>query len=232
MGLTLPSELTEPLGWIGLNRPQADEEKLFENGQTWIDHGSKLRQQAQQANGAARSVPASNSGEPIDAFAKFWDGDDGPGRNTELEATACELIGVGLIVMAAITLAMKIYFITQLITLIIEVAQAIATAIVSFGATLAEVPGFIAATRVFCKEALDKIISMVRKEIAKLLEQAKNLFKDVKKLGKEGKELAKHFKKDPDKALAELKREFTGGRCVAVLGQGRRRGPNAQVRRG
>jgi hypothetical protein len=210
VGLTLPSELTEPLGWIGLTWPQADEEKLFGNGQVWIDHGSKLRQQGQAANDAANSVLNQNSGESIDAFAKFWNGDDGPGKNLEDEAGACELIGFGLIVMAGITLAMKIYFIAQLIVLLIEVAQAIATAFASFGATMAEVPGFVAATRVFCKEALDKLIKAVREQIAKLFEQARNLFKNVKQLGKEGKALAKKFKEDPAKALAQLKKEFTG----------------------
>ena len=83
-------------------------------------------------------------------------------------AAAAELIGAGLIVMAGITLALKIAYIAQLVILAIEVAQAIATAFVTFGATTAEIPGFIAATRAICREALNKVISMVEREIAQL----------------------------------------------------------------
>jgi hypothetical protein len=179
MGIELPGELTEPLGWIGLIWPQADEDKLFEAGQTWISYGSTLRAQAQQADATAQSVWGEHEGAAIDAFRTWWTAHEGPGANLPDNATAAELIGAGLIVMAGITLALKILFIAQLIILAIEVAQAIATAFATFGATTAEIPGFVAATRAICREALDKVISMVEKEIARLFEQAAKLFERV-----------------------------------------------------
>jgi hypothetical protein len=195
MGLELPDWLTEPLGWIGLTWPQADEEKLFEDGQVWINFGSTLRGQAQDANSTAQKVWTDNHGESINAFEKWWNADDGPAKNLEDEAIAAELIGAGLIVFAAITLAMKIAFIVQLIILIVEVAQAIATAFATFGATTAEIPGFIAATRVICRELINKVIAMVEREIAKLFEKAAKLLEKVgaKDLSKGAGKMAEKF---------------------------------------
>ena len=195
MGLELPGYITEPLGWIGMTWPEADEDKLFESGQTWINYGTSLRTQAQQANLIAQKIPSEHQGEAVDDFTKWWNAEDGPGRNLAENAAAAELIGAGLIVMAAITLALKIAFIAQLVILAIEVAQAIATAFVSFGATTAEIPGFVAATRAICREALNKVISMVEREIAKLFEQAAKLLEKVgaKDLAGRGEKVAGRF---------------------------------------
>jgi hypothetical protein len=55
------------------------------------------------------------------------------------------------------------------------VGQAIATAVVSFGASTAEIPGFIALTRFACRELINKAIQTVEREIAKLFVQAAKL---------------------------------------------------------
>jgi hypothetical protein len=103
--------------------------------------------------------------------------EDGPSRRLAEDAAAALLIGGALMAFAAITLALKIAFIVQLIILAVEVAQAIATAFATFGATTAEVPGFIAATRVICRELIDKAVQAVEHEIARMLEQAAKLLK-------------------------------------------------------
>jgi hypothetical protein len=41
---------------IGLTWPEADEDKLYADGRAWIDYGSQLRAQAEQADTAARQV--------------------------------------------------------------------------------------------------------------------------------------------------------------------------------
>jgi hypothetical protein len=195
MGLELPGYVTEPLSWIGMSWPEADEDKLFEAGQTWLEYGNTLRSQAQQANSIAQKIPSEHQGEAVDEFVTWWNTDDGPGRNLDENASAAELIGAGLIVMAGITLALKIAYIAQLVILAIEVAQAIATAFFSFGATTAEIPGFVAATRAICREALNKVISMVEGEIARLFEQAAKLLEKVgaKDLSGKSKQLAGRF---------------------------------------
>jgi hypothetical protein len=172
--ITLPHELTEPLSWIGLIWPEADEDQLTADGHAWIEYGSRLRAHAEQANAAARPLWTDNYGESIDAFEQWWTG-EGPGKHLESAATAVELIGGALIAMAGITVALKLGYIAQLTALAVEVGQAIATAFASFGATLAEVPGWIALTRMACRALLDKALAMVEREIAALLKRAATL---------------------------------------------------------
>lgn len=179
MSIELPSELTEPLGWIGLIWPQADEDKLFAAGRTWFAYGTALRGHAGEANAAAQRVAGDNEGAALDAFVSWWNAGDGPGPNLGDNATAAELIGAGLMVMGTITLALKLLFIAQLIALAAEVAQAIATAFVSFGATTAEIPGFVALCRVVLNEAIEKVVGLVEREIAELFEKAAALLEKV-----------------------------------------------------
>lgn len=177
MGLTLPSELTEPLSWIGLDWPAADEDKLFEAGQAWIAFGQNLHSEAQPAQQAAQQVLAVTEGAAADAFREWWSADGGPDRRFPDDAEAALLIGAALVAFAAITLALKINFIVQLTILAIEIAQAIATAVVSFGATLAEAPGFIAATRIVVRRLIKQVIEHVQTVIKGIFEKAKALLK-------------------------------------------------------
>ena len=181
MGLQLPGWLTEPLSWIGLTWPEADEELLFEAGQQWIAFAGQLRTVAQSANGAAESVWTENEGFSVDAFRAWWNKDDGPRARLMEDAVAAEVIGCALIVFAGVTLALKIAFIVQLTILAIEVAQAIATAVATFGATTAEVPGFIAATRIVCRQLLKEAVTHVQTVIKDILKKAENLLKKVDK---------------------------------------------------
>jgi len=179
VGLELPGALTEPLSWIGLTWPEADEELLFQAGQQWIEYGGQLQQISQRANTSASSVWTANEGETADAFERWWTKDDGPQLRLAEDAIAAEVIGGALIVFAVVTLAMKIAFIVQLMILAIEVAQAIATAFVTFGASTAEVPGFIAATRVICRQIIKKVLTHIQTVIKDILKKAKGLLKKV-----------------------------------------------------
>src|ERR671939_525984 len=134
MGLQLPSELTEPLSWVGLVWPEADEEKLFEAGQQWIAFGTRLQTLAQTADTAAASVWTTNEGDPVDAFRAWWTRDEGPQRRLAEDA--------------------------------------VAAAFAPFGATTAEVPGFIAATRVICRQLIKQAVEHVQTVIADILKKA------------------------------------------------------------
>jgi hypothetical protein len=78
MGLQLPSALTEPLGWIGMTWPEADEEELFEAGQQWIAFGARLRATGQGADKTADTVWSHNQGVAVEAFRRWWTASDGP----------------------------------------------------------------------------------------------------------------------------------------------------------
>src|SRR5262249_27962277 len=123
MGLELPSELTEPLSWIGMTWPEADEGKLFEAGNRWLEFGTRLQAIGSDADAAAGDVWKENQGETVDAVHRWWDGEQGPPSRVAEDAVAAQIIGAALIVFAAVTLALKIAFIVQLIMLAIEVAQ-------------------------------------------------------------------------------------------------------------
>jgi hypothetical protein len=172
MTITLPSELTEPLSWIGLEWPEADEDQLQADGRAWIDHGTRMRAHADQATAAARRVWLDNEGASIEAFERWWNGDDGPGRHLTDAATAADLIGGALIAMAGVTIGLKAAFIAQLTALAVEVGQAVATATVTAGATLAEIPLWIALTRVAVRKLIHEAMAVVEREIAAMLRKA------------------------------------------------------------
>ncbi len=215
MGLELPSEITEPASWVGLTWPEADEDKLFEAGLRWMEFGGSVSSIRDNADASAKF--ATSSGDTsldgaLAAFENWWDRDDSPAVRMAEDAIAATVIGAALIVFAGITLALKIAFIVQLITLAIEVAQALATLIVSLGASAAEVPGFIAATRVICRELVERVVTHIKTVIKDLLEKAKNLFKLVKsKLGrKEAEKLGEELEKLGKFEMQPLQTKYVG----------------------
>lgn len=195
MTIQLPAELTEPLEWIGFTWPEADEDRLYADGRAWIEHGARLRRHAAVADAAARRVWLENEGASVEAFERWWNGPDGPGRHLDDAATAVELIGAGLIAMAAVTVATKTAYLAQLALLAFQVGQAIATTTVTAGATLAEIPIFIGATRIACRQILHRALQQVEGEIAQMFKQAADLLRTAgtKTAARHAGDLAKHF---------------------------------------
>jgi hypothetical protein len=72
---------------------------------------------------------------------------------------AAVLTGTGLIICGTIVLALKVAVIVQLTILAIQIAQAIATAPVTFGASLAEIPIFQQLARIAVGALIDQVIS-------------------------------------------------------------------------
>ncbi|HEY9473403.1 MAG TPA: hypothetical protein VIS06_06055 [Mycobacteriales bacterium] len=142
MGIELPGELADLLNELGYIWPKVDEEKLFQLGQHWIEFGSALRDTAQDATTIATAVWTDNTGQAIEAFRASWDDHDSPMSVLRDSMVAAPVIGACLFICAAVVLALKINVIVQLTILAIEIIQAIATAVVSFGASLLELPVF------------------------------------------------------------------------------------------
>ncbi|MGW5361224.1 WXG100-like domain-containing protein [Actinopolymorpha pittospori] len=182
--MELPSWLTEPLSWIGLEWPQADEVKLFEAGQAWIAFGMRLQPVSADASAAAARVVAMNEGRPAEAFYEWWQSEDGPARRLDEDVAAVLIIGAALILFAALTVAMKLLFAVQLAVLAMQVAAAVAAAFATFGASSATIPGFVAATRAACTRLVRRFVDdVLKKNIAKLLEKAKALLKKIRQRG-------------------------------------------------
>jgi hypothetical protein len=161
MGLTLPGECVTALGWIGLDWPTSDEEKLFHLGQSWVSFSSQLQSAGTAMEQSAQSVWTGNSGAAIDAFQKWWRAQDSAPSTLSTNSTASTVLGAGLFVCAAIVLALKVNVIVQLVILVVEVAQAIATAVATFGASLAEVPIFKIATQKIVELLIDQVVNML-----------------------------------------------------------------------
>jgi Papain fold toxin 1, glutamine deamidase len=179
VALQLPDWLQQPLSWVGLTWPEADETKLYEAAQTWLGFASTLRPIAERANHTAANVWDLNEGKAADAFESWWTADEGPQRRLADDAVAATVIGGALIVFAAATLAMKIAFIMQLATLALQVSAAIAAAAVSFGASTTVIPKLVQAVRAQCGNLLSRLVNVVQESVSALLSKAKGLLKRV-----------------------------------------------------
>lgn len=160
MGLQLPGELVTVLGMIGLNWPESDEEKLFELGRVWTGLAEPVRAAAADSGAAAQRVWQDNTGPAVESFHRYWS-EHGADGALELGADAVTILGVGLMVYAAIVLALKINVIVQLTILAVEIAQAIATAGPTFGASLAEIPVFQQLTRTIVENLIWEVVGAI-----------------------------------------------------------------------
>ncbi|MFC0037049.1 hypothetical protein [Actinomadura rayongensis] len=161
MGLQLPGELISLLGMLGYNWPEADETKLFQLGSTWMEFSGTVGSVSADIESAAQRVPASNEGDDIEAFQKAWAEEDSPAAVLKDASMGATAVGAAFIVCAGVVLALKINVIVQLVMLAIEIAQAAATAVATFGASLAEIPIFKEITGMIIDELINQAITML-----------------------------------------------------------------------
>jgi hypothetical protein len=138
----LPPELAGLLNTLGFRWPLTDEGKLFDLGDQWSGFADRLSPAVAEADGHARQVLEQNTGPAVEAFGTFWSDGEAPKNNLEDGATASTLMGTGLHVAGGVVVALKTAVVVQLGMLAVEIAQAIATAPETFGASLAEIPVF------------------------------------------------------------------------------------------
>lgn len=156
MGLTLPGELERLLNDLGFTWPEVDEQDLFTVGQAWCDFSSAVGQSHQTSTSAAAALLANNQGAALSAFQEKFQGQNAPATVLGDATTGVEVVGVALYACAGLVLALKINTIVNLVILACEIAEAIATAVPTFGASLAEIPVF--------KEVAQRIINAIINE--------------------------------------------------------------------
>lgn len=156
MGLDLPDPLERLLNDLGFTWPQVDEMDLFSTGSSWMSAGGTLNQLKLTADQTAQSVAQVNEGEAIQAFAARYSGDNAPSHVLGEAAVGVQVGGGAVIMCAGLVLGLKINTIVNLTILAVEIAQAIATAVPTFGASLAEIPVF--------KEITQRIINAIINE--------------------------------------------------------------------
>ncbi|MEU4781299.1 hypothetical protein [Micromonospora sp. NPDC023633] len=156
MGLTLPGELASLLSMLGYDWPQSDETAIFQLAGEWTGMAGRISGSVAQLESAARTVLDNNRGESFTAFAGEWNDGESAARNIADVARPATVIGVGLMVAAGVVLVLKIQVIVQLALLAFQIAQAIATAAVTFGASLLQIPIFKMITGLI----IDQLIGM------------------------------------------------------------------------
>jgi hypothetical protein len=161
-GLDLPGGLITLLNDLGYVWPDADEVRLVQVGQAWIDLQNALAPHLVAANAAAAGVWAANSGADIEAFRLAWRADGAGADTLAKDMSGVVVVGALIIACAAVVLTLKAWVIAQLVLLAAAVVDAVATAPLTFGASLLEIPVF--------KEIADRIINaLIGKALQALL---------------------------------------------------------------
>jgi hypothetical protein len=161
VGMSLPSELTSLLSMLGYDWPESDETKLYDLGDTWTKLSDQITGAIDQLEDAARTVTDNNISKDIDAFRSEWEDGESAVRNIADIGEPSNIISIGLMIAAGVVLALKLQMIVQLVTLAIQIAQAIATAVVTFGASLLEIPIFKMITSMLIDQLLNMAIEAV-----------------------------------------------------------------------
>jgi hypothetical protein len=161
VGLQLPSELIGLLSMLGYDWPESDEEKIFNLAGEWTGMADQIAGKVESLNAAARTLLDNNVGQEVDAFREEWEDAESAVRNIADAADPTNIINIGLTIAAGIVLALKVQVIIQLVMLAFQIAQAIATAAVTFGASLAQIPIFKIITGIIIDQLIGMAIEMV-----------------------------------------------------------------------
>ncbi len=161
MGLQLPSELAGLLSMLGYDWPESDEESLFNLAGEWTGMADQISGRIESLNSAAATLLENNVGKEIEAFQSEWDDEESAVRNIADAADPTNFISIGLMVAAGVVLALKVQVIVQLVMLAIQIAQAIATAAVTFGASLAQIPIFKIITGIIVDQLIGMALDVV-----------------------------------------------------------------------
>lgn len=161
MGIMLPGELAGLLNELGYTWPTSDETKLFELGQLWMEFAGSLHRAAAEGAAEAQRVLAGNRGDAIDAFRERWEAEGSALAVLRDGAIGAQMVGATLFVCALVVLALKINVIVQLVILLVQIMQAIATAAPTFGASLLEIPVFKKLTDMVLNLLVDQAVEAV-----------------------------------------------------------------------
>jgi len=161
VGLTLPGALETLLNDLGFTWPEVDESELFDVGSHWTGLGGSLGDAVVQADAAARQVPQANEGDAVAAFLEKWSGSNAPVRVVSDAACGVEMGGAAIMLCAGVVLALKANTIANLAILAAEIAEALATAVPTFGASLAEIPVFKEVTQRVINAAINEAVNAI-----------------------------------------------------------------------
>lgn len=162
MAVMLPGELAHFLQLLGFEWPEGNEDKAFAYGGAWLGMAGELANSAGSAGQAAGEVATTNHGIGIDAFRRAMDDREGPTRTAGDMALGVSVGGGICYLIAGAIIALKIAVIIQLVQFAITVAQAIAAAVPTAGASMSIIP----IAKIIAQKAIEFAINLA---IEKLL---------------------------------------------------------------
>lgn len=136
----LPPEVSHVLNMIGFEWPEGNEDTVLAWSRRWTQFSSEVNDSQGLAEQAALHALDHNHGAAMDAFAARWRDHDGVAEVARDLGLAGNLLGGCLLVVGMAIIALKIAFVVNLILLAIQIAEAIAAAAATFGASLAWIP--------------------------------------------------------------------------------------------
>ena len=107
MTITLPSNLTWALSYLGIYFPDSDEDKLKAMGESWGRFATTMDGLIADADRQAQAVKNDNKGEPIGAFWDAWSNANGPAQALRANADGARIIAAGLLTAGNIVIALK-----------------------------------------------------------------------------------------------------------------------------
>lgn len=146
--LNLPSWVVTTMRDLGLDAPNGKEGNQLDIGGAWVAHGSRSAKPPQDAVAAADDLVSQNGSAAVEAFGKNFKSPTAPAANLSDASTGAKGLGIGAMSFAGITLGLKLSNIAQVGMLLVEIAEAVADAPFSFGASLLEIPAFKEVTTV------------------------------------------------------------------------------------
>ncbi|MEV0252098.1 hypothetical protein AB0H76_36315 [Nocardia sp. NPDC050712] len=158
MGLEIPDELKPVAALVVYQWPEADETGLRGAADKWDQMASLLEQINSYGDDVIKVVLANTEGETHDAIEQFWNkagGEDGALADL---AEFCKELAFVLRIMAFLVLAVKIFIISMLIYLVVQLAIAAAAAIPSGGTSVAAGAAVQVSVRLVITQALKKLV--------------------------------------------------------------------------
>ncbi|GIJ70395.1 polymorphic toxin type 4 domain-containing protein [Virgisporangium ochraceum] len=173
--VTLPPGLAQPLSWVGLPWPAADQTRLSRSAQAWLGFARSVRLRRDGADAAAGHVVKVNDGRMIEAHDASWTAARGPTANLARTVAAAEHAAVALQGLSSAVTELKRAYVRSLQQLV-STANA-AGLLVPDGrggvAVAAGGAGLVTATRAAMVEARDRTIATTTTTLNPLLERSR-----------------------------------------------------------
>jgi hypothetical protein len=163
MTIQLPSELTWALSLVGIDWPDADEDKLDQMGQEWLRFSKALTGFVDELVKQGDAVTSANSGTAIDAFQGSWTGPEAPLTNLRDGAEAAAEIALALGICAKIVTAYKGVVLAEIAAFAYSVAAAAAASSTGIGAIIGA--GVVIARRIIAQQAIDAALNLAVEKI-------------------------------------------------------------------